>query len=102
MTFLGLKQRLKQYEGQTDFSRDRQWFQFFQWMQYLVPVLLSTADDILLGVDPVQLLVQRVVVDGANVPQVVDGQDDIRALLLVNHHAVDRCLLAEEQEGCGS
>lgn len=68
---------------------------------YLVPVLLGPPD-VLFGVDPVQLLVQRVVVDGADVLQVVDGQDDVRALLLVDHHPVDGRLLAEEQERCGS
>ena len=65
----------------------------------LVAVLLRAADGVLLGVDPVQLLVQRVVVDGAHVPQAVDGQDDVRALLLVDHHPVDGRLLAEQQEG---
>lgn len=66
---------------------------------YLVSVLLSTADDILLGVNPVQLFVLRVVVDGADVPQAVDGQDDVRTLLLVDHHTVDGRFLAEQQEG---
>ena len=66
---------------------------------YLVPVVLSAADDVLLGVDPVQLFVQRVVVDRSHVPQVVDRQDDVGTLLLVDHHAVDGRLLTEQQEG---
>lgn len=67
-------------------------------MSNLVAILLGTADDVLLGVDPVQLLVQRVVVDGPDVSEAVDGQDDVGALLLVDHHAIDRRLLAEQQE----
>lgn len=66
---------------------------------HLVAVLLRPTNDVLLGVDPVELLVQRVVVNGSHVPQAMNGQDDIGALLLVNHHAVDGCLLTEEQEG---
>lgn len=66
---------------------------------HLVSVLLSSADDVLLGVDPVQLFVQRVVVDGPDVPQAVDRQDDVGTLLLVDHHSVDGRLLAEQQEG---
>ena len=69
---------------------------------YLVSVLLSAADDVLLGVDPVQLFVQRVVVDGSDVPQAVDRQDDVGTLLLVDHHAVDGRFLAEQQEGSRS
>lgn len=69
---------------------------------HLVAVLLGPADHVLFGVDPVELLVQRVVVDGPHVPQAVDGQDNVGALLLVNHHTVDGRLLAEEQEGGGS
>lgn len=65
---------------------------------HLVAVLLCPANDVLLRVDPVELLVQRVVVDGPHVSQAVDGQDDIGALLFVNHHAVDGRLLTEEQE----
>lgn len=64
----------------------------------LVPVLLSSADDVLLGVDPVQVFVQRVVVDGSDIPQAVDGQDDVRTLLLVDHHSINGCFLAEKQE----
>ena len=70
-------------------------------LSHLVAVVLGPADGVLLGVDPVQLLVQGVVVDGAHVAQAVDGQDDVRALLLVHHHAVDGRLLAEQQEGGG-
>lgn len=69
---------------------------------HLVAVLLRPTNDVLLGVDPVELLVQWVVVDGSHVPQAVDGQDDVGALLFVNHHAVDGRLLTEEQEGGGS
>lgn len=71
-------------------------------LPHLVAVLLGAANDVLLGVDPVQLLVQRVVVNGPDVLQVLNGQDDVGALLLVDHHAVDGRLLAEEQERRGS
>lgn len=69
---------------------------------HLIAVLLRPTNDILLGVDPVKLLVQWIVVNSSHVPQTVDGQDDIGTLLFVNHHAVDSRLLTEEQEGGGS
>lgn len=69
--------------------------------RYLVAVLLSTPDDVLLRVDPVELLVEWVVVDGSHVAQAVNGQDDIGALLLIHYHAVDGRLLAEQQERGG-
>lgn len=40
---------------------------------YLVSILLGTTDDVLLRVDPVELLVQWVVVDGSHVTQAVNG-----------------------------
>lgn len=66
--------------------------------RYLGAILVCLADDVLPGVDPVELLVQWIVVDGSHVAQAVDGQDDVRALLLVDHHAIDRVLLTEQQE----
>ncbi|KAJ7987928.1 hypothetical protein DPEC_G00318330, partial [Dallia pectoralis] len=54
-----------------------------------IPVLLSSADDVQFGVDPVQLFIQRVVVNSPDVPQVVDGKDDVRRLLLIHHHPVN-------------
>lgn len=68
---------------------------------YLVTVLLRPADHVLFGVDPVEVSVQRVVVDGTHVSETVDGQDDVRTLLLVNDHTINGRLLTEEQKGGG-
>lgn len=69
---------------------------------YLAAILLCLSDDVLARVNPVELLVQGVVVDGSDVAEAVDGEDDVRALLLVYHHAIDGILLAEQQKGGGS
>lgn len=54
---------------------------------------------VLSRVNPVELLVQRVIINGPDVPKAVDRKDDVRTLLFINHHAVDGALLTEEQEG---
>lgn len=56
---------------------------------------------ILSSVQPVDQPVQRVIADSSDVPQDVDGQDDVRTLLSQNHPA-DTGLLTEEQETRGS
>lgn len=68
-------------------------------LSYLATIFLCLSDHVLSRVNPVELLVQRVVINGPNVPKAVDGKGDVRALLLVDHHAVDGTLLTEEQEG---
>lgn len=56
---------------------------------YLIAILLGTTDDILLRVDPVELLVEWVVVNGSDIAQAVNGKDDVRALLLIHYHAIN-------------
>ncbi|KAF3854179.1 hypothetical protein F7725_022234 [Dissostichus mawsoni] len=55
---------------------------------------------VLSSVQPVHQAVQRVVADRPDVPQHVDGQDDVRTLLS-QHHPADAGLLTEEQETGG-
>lgn len=56
---------------------------------------------VLSSIQPVDQPVQRVVADSSDVPQDMDGQDDVRTLLSQNHSA-DTGLLTEEQETRGS
>lgn len=69
---------------------------------YLATIFMCLSYGVLSRVNPVELLVQRVIVNGPDVPKAVDRKDDVRALLFINHHAVDGALLTEEQEGAGS
>lgn len=69
---------------------------------YLATVFLCLSDHVLSRVNPVELLVQRVIINGPDIPKAVDGKDDVRTLLFINHHAVDGTLLTEEQEGSRS
>lgn len=66
----------------------------------LGPVVLGPPD-VLPPVHPVDELVQRVVVDGFDVPQPVQGQHEVRAVLVVRDHPADGVFLAEQQEGAG-
>lgn len=66
----------------------------------LGPVVLGSFD-VLAPVHPVDEFVQRVVVDGLDVAQAVQRQDEIRAVLVVRNHPTDGTLLAEQQEGGG-
>lgn len=52
---------------------------------------------VLSSIQPVHKPVQRVVADGSDVPQDVDGQNDVRTLLS-QHHPANTGLLTEEQE----
>lgn len=63
--------------------------------------VISRPAYVLSSIQPVDQLVQRVVADSSDVPQDVDGQDDVRTLLSQNHPA-DTGLLTEEQETRGS
>lgn len=56
---------------------------------------------VLSSVQPVHQSVQRVIADSPDIPQDVDGQDDVRTLLSQNHPA-NAGLLTEEQETRGS
>ena len=66
----------------------------------LGPVVLGSFD-VLAPVHPVDELVQRVIVDGLDVAQAVQRQDEVRAALVVRNHPADGTLLAEQQEGGG-
>lgn len=65
--------------------------------------IISSPADALLPVYPVDKALQRVEADRSQIPQHVDRQNHIRALL-PQHHATDRALLTEQQEtrrSCG-
>lgn len=68
-------------------------------LSYLATIFLCLSYHVLSRVNPVELLVQRVIINGPDVPKAVDRKDDVRTLLFINHHAVDGALLTEEQEG---
>lgn len=67
---------------------------------YLGPIVLGSFD-VLAPIYPVDELVQRVIVDGLDVPQPVQRQDEVWAVLVIGDHSADSTLLAEEQEGGG-
>lgn len=66
----------------------------------LGPVVLGPLN-VLAPIHPVDELVQWVIVDGLDVPQPVQRQDEVRAVLVVGDHAADGTFLAEQQEGGG-
>lgn len=66
----------------------------------LGPVVLGPLD-VLAPIHPVDELVQWVVVDGFDIPQPVQGQHEVRAVLVVWDHPADGTFLAEQQEGAG-
>jgi len=63
---------------------------------YLAAVFLCLPDDVLPRIDPVQLLIQGVIIDGSNVSETVDREYDVRTLLLIYHHAINCVLLTEQ------
>ena len=65
-------------------------------LDYLATIFLCFSDHVLSWVNPIELLVQGVIVNGPDIPKAVDRKDDVRALLFINHHAVDGTLLTEE------
>lgn len=67
---------------------------------YLVSIFLSTADNVLLGVDPVQVFVQWVIVNGTHISQTMNWEYDVWTLLFINYHSVNSRLLTEQQKGC--
>lgn len=71
-------------------------------LDYLAAIFLCFSDHVLSWINPIELLVQGVIVNGPDIPKAVDGKDDVRALLFINHHAVDGTLLTEEQESSWS
>ena len=71
-------------------------------LDYLAAIFLSFSDHVLSWINPIELLVQGVIVNGPDIPKAVDRKDDVRALLFINHHAVDGALLTEEQESSWS
>lgn len=71
-------------------------------LNYLAAIFLCFSDHVLSWVNPIELLVQWVIINGPDIPKTVDRKDDVRALLLINHHAVDGTLLTEEQESSWS
>ena len=71
-------------------------------LNYLAAIFLCFSDHVLSWVNPIELLVQWVIVNGPDIPKAVDRKDDVGALLFINHHAVDGTLLTEEQESSWS
>lgn len=85
------------------YSSYRQKTQILNWApNYLAAIFLCFSDHVLSWVNPIQLLVQWVIVNGTDIPKAMDREDDIRALLFINYHAVDGTLLTEEQESSWS
>lgn len=66
---------------------------------YLAAIFLCLPDDVLPRVNPVELLIQGIVINGSDIAEAVDGEYDIWALLLIYHHAINRVLLTEQQKG---
>lgn len=71
-------------------------------LNYLATIFLCFSDHVLSWVNPIELLVQWVIVNGPDISKAVNGKDDIGALLFINHHAVNGTLLTEEQESSWS
>lgn len=69
---------------------------------YLAAIFLCLPDHVLPRINPVQMLIQGVVINGSNIPETMDREYDIWTLLLIYHHAINCVLLAEQQEGCRS
>lgn len=69
---------------------------------YLAAILLCLPNDVLPRINPIQLLIQGVIIDGSNISETMDRKYDIWTLLLIYHHAVNCILLTEQKKGCRS
>lgn len=56
----------------------------------------------LAAVDPVDVSIHGVVVDGLDVPQTLEWQDDVGRVVRVEHHAIYLVLLGKQQKRLGS
>lgn len=69
---------------------------------YLAAIFLCLPNDVLPWINPIQLFIQGVIIDGSNISETVDRKYDIWTLLLIYHHAINCILLTEQKKGCRS